>query len=106
MELDDISFDLEDIIFKLIWWVIKIVLILLVVPIVLVVVWLVGLVELLIRLVARRPWSIDGFAKDGSIVRWKEPGMRAARERRDAIRTSLAAGAATQGGDIRALPDG
>ena len=105
MELEDVSFDLEDILFKLIWWVVKIVLILLVVPVVLVVVGLVGLVELIVRLVLRRPWSIDGFARDGSIVRWQEPGMRRARVRRDAIREALAAGAAPRGGDIRSLPD-
>lgn len=104
MEIEDISFDLEDIVLKLIGWVIKLVVLVLVVPIVLVVVWLIGLFELIGRLVLRRPWVIDGYARDGSQVRWREKGLRQARVRRDGIRAALAAGAAPQGGDIVSLP--
>jgi hypothetical protein len=105
MELDDISFDLEDIVLKLLGWVIKIVVILVVVPIVYVVVWLVALVELLARLILRRPWWVDAFGRDGTQLRWRQPGPIAARRGRDNIREALAHGTVLDGAEVRSGPD-
>lgn len=105
MDIDEISFDLEDIVLKLLGWVIKIILILLVVPIVLVVVLLVGLVEVPVRLIARRPWYVDAYGRDGSQLRWRQPGPIAARRGRDNIREALARGTVLEGAEVRAGPD-
>lgn len=99
--VDDVSFDLEDLVLKLLGWVVKIVLILLVVPVVLAVVLVVGLVEALFRLVLRRPWSVDAFGGDDTILRWHQPGPIRARVGRDNIRTALAAGRVPAGGEVR-----
>jgi hypothetical protein len=104
MDVDEISFDLEDIVLKLIGWVIKVVLILLVVPIVLVVVLIVGLFELLARLIFRRPWWVDAFGRDGSQLRWRQPGPIAARRGRDNIREALERGVVLDGAEVRAGP--
>jgi hypothetical protein len=105
MDVDSISFDLEDIVLGILGWVLKVVLILVVVPIVLVVVLLVGLVEALGRLVLRRPWSVDAFGRDGTQIRWKQPGPIRARTGRDHIRSALAAATVPPGGEVRAGPD-
>ena len=101
MDLDDISFDLDDIVLKLLGWVVKIVLIVLVVPIVLVVVWLIGLVEALGRLVLRKQWLVDAFGRDGTQLRWRQPGPIRARVGRDTIRTALASGSVPPGAEVR-----
>lgn len=106
MGLDDISFDIEDILVGIVGWLLKLVFILVVVPVIMVVVLVIGLVEVLGRLALRRPWAVDAFGRDGTHLRWREPGARRARARRDELRSSLPAGVAPPGPELKQGPTG
>jgi hypothetical protein len=97
--------DLDGIIVALIAIVLLVLFVVFVLPLLVVAVEiLLGVVVLLLGLVAkvvfRRPWAIDAFARDGTHLRWKEVGWRTTTARMEEITAALSHGVIPPGVEL------
>ncbi len=58
------------------------------------------LLGLVARIVFRRPWSIDAFGADGTHLRWKAVGWRAATAKIDEVTAALSHGLIAPGAEV------
>jgi hypothetical protein len=97
--------DLDGILFAIVALILFVLFVIFVLPLLLVAVEiLIGAVVLLLGLVAkivlRRPWAIDAFARDGTHLRWKEVGWRATTARVEEITAALSHGVLPPGVEL------
>jgi hypothetical protein len=96
---------LDDLVVALVLVVFVVVLVVVVAPLVIFVVELLllalaVLLGLIARTVFRRPWAIDAFAADGTHLRWKVVGWRAATAKVDEVTASLSHGVIPPGWEL------
>jgi hypothetical protein len=96
---------LDDLVIVLVVIVVVVLLIFVVAPLVIFLVELLllalaVLLGLVARIVFRRPWAIDAFAADGTHLRWKAVGWRAATAKVDEVTASLSHGVIPPGVEL------
>ncbi|HEX7132324.1 MAG TPA: hypothetical protein VF228_07090 [Iamia sp.] len=96
---------IDDLIVGIVFVVVVILLIVFVAPLVIFAVELLLLFVALIlglvaRIVFRRPWAVDAFARDGTHLRWKAVGWRATTARVDEVTAALSHGVIPPGAEL------